>query len=79
MLGLAIACTVLTTVTADSPTAIPWDGRVSPSFRKEYEVLVNPDDVAAGTKREWRNQADWIALVAVPAEPLSLRPSTTSS
>jgi hypothetical protein len=49
MLGLAIACTVLTTVTADSPTAIPWDGRVSPSFRKEYEVLVNPDDVAAGT------------------------------
>ncbi|WP_074332299.1 recombinase family protein [Mycobacteroides abscessus] len=31
--------------------------------QEKYEVLVNPDDVAAGyeTRMRWRNQADWIA------------------
>jgi hypothetical protein len=31
--------------------------------QEKYEVLVNPDDVAAGyeTRMRWRDQADWIA------------------
>ncbi|GFG99463.1 hypothetical protein MTIM_53420 [Mycobacterium timonense] len=31
--------------------------------QEKYEVLVNPDDVAAGyeTRMRWRDEADWIA------------------